>query len=126
MPKILFVDDNLYFHHQFQDILNKLGDFKVKGFENGWNLIRHYKELYLNNVHVDLIFIDFILADTISGFDTLKEILKINPESRVIMMGGGHAEDVINGFKLGAKWFIRKPFDEENIKTAINRFIKPN
>ncbi|HFJ9423018.1 TPA: response regulator [Bacillus paranthracis] len=126
MIRILFVDDTLFFRHQFQNILSKLGKFKVQGFKNGWELIEHYRELYDNEVQVDLIFIDFILEADISAFDTLKEIMEINPEAKIIIMGGGHKEDVIKGIKLGAKWFIQKPFDEENIKFALNRFIKLN
>ncbi|MCM3412700.1 response regulator [Metabacillus litoralis] len=120
--KILFVDDNLYFHKRLQDILNKIGDFEIKGFENGIDLIEHYKNLFNEKVNVDLIFIDFILRD-MSSFEVLEEIMDINKNAVVILMGGGHKEDVIRGIRIGAKWFISKSLDEENLKCAIQRCI---
>ena len=43
MVKILYVDDNTYNRNKLEDILNKLGEFEVQGFEDGFDLIRYYK-----------------------------------------------------------------------------------
>ena len=123
MRKILFVDDNLHLHNQLHDIFNKIGNFQVLGFEYGRELVKYYKEQHANKENIDLIFIDCAMTD-LSGFDTLKLIKKVNPEVTVIMMTGVHRQNVIDGIKLGTKWFIWKPFDEENIKKALNKFNK--
>ena len=38
---------------------------------------------------------------TISGFDTLRTVMKINPNTKVVMMTGRHMPNVIDGIKLG-------------------------
>lgn len=37
MVKILYVDDNTYNRNKLEDILNKLGEFEVQGFEEGFD-----------------------------------------------------------------------------------------
>jgi two-component system, chemotaxis family, chemotaxis protein CheY len=122
MIRILYVDDNDHAGNQLKEILNKIGNFEIKGFQNGRELIDHFKELHQKNIQADIIFIDCFMP-IIHGFDTLKEIIKINPDAKVVMMTGVHRKNVIDGIKLGAKWFIWKPFNELNIKSAIQKLI---
>lgn len=122
MKRILFVDDHLYFRDQLHGILHTLGKCEVLGFEYGRELIEYYQTQYEKKENIDLLFIDCTMTD-LSGFDTLIEVMKINPGATVIMMTGVHHQNVIDGLKLGAKWFIWKPFDEENIKEALVRFL---
>lgn len=64
------------------------------------------------------------MPEELSGFDTLKEIIQINPDVCVIMMTGVSQRNVIDAIKLGAKWFIWKPYDEVNIKNTFIKFQK--
>lgn len=125
MVKILYVDDNTYNRNKLEDILNKLGEFEVQGFEDGFDLIRYYKNLNDSKIQVDIIFINCVMQ-TISGFDTLRTVMKINPNTKVVMMTGRHMPNVVDGIKLGAKWFVWKPLNEENVKSAVARFIELN
>jgi len=62
------------------------------------------------NDEIDLIVLDFIMPG-ISGLDCMKEILKINPDAKIIIVTGyTDSELVSNVIKLGAKKFIRKPY----------------
>ncbi|TWI56331.1 response regulator [Halalkalibacter nanhaiisediminis] len=121
MYQVLFCDDNETFRNQLYNILKKSGKFKVLGFESGGELIRFYKTEPKTIQNEHLIFIDCVMID-MSGFDTLQRILEFNPEAIVIMMTGKHQKNIIDGIKLGAKWFIWKPFEEKNIKEALGKF----
>lgn len=125
MVKILYVDDNTDNRNKLEDILNKIGEFEVQGFEDGFDLIRYCKKLNESGIQVDIIFINCVMH-TISGFDTLRAVMKINSNTKVIMMTGRHMQNVIDGIKLGAKWFVWKPLNKENVKSAVARFIELN
>ncbi|WP_316572043.1 response regulator [Neobacillus sp. YIM B06451] len=122
MKRILFVDDFINWHPILIEILSRIGDFDIKGFVNGNELFEHYKKLNKYGETVDLILIDCFMIN-MSGFETLKEIMKINSNAHVIMMTGVHRQNVIDGIKLGAKGFIWKPYDEANIKEVFNKHL---
>ncbi|AMV09891.1 hypothetical protein GT3570_02890 [Geobacillus thermoleovorans] len=122
MIRVLLADDSSYFRNELKNILHKLNINEIIEFENGMDLVNHYKTLYNQKEYKDIIMVDLAMP-MLDGFGALKEILKINPDANVIILCGKNRGLVIEGIQLGAKWFIWKPFDEENIKEAINRFI---
>ena len=77
----------------------------------------------------DLILLD-INMPRISGFETLKEIRRIQPNLPVIVLSARQEKsDVIEGFRVGADDYISKPFDLEDINLPLfpltSIFTKP-
>ncbi|MDA3835948.1 MAG: response regulator [Spirochaetales bacterium] len=62
------------------------------------------------NDEIDLVVLDLIMPG-IGGLDCMKEILKINPQAKIIVVSGYvDSESMSNIVELGAKNFIRKPY----------------
>ncbi len=62
------------------------------------------------NDEIDLVVLDLIMPG-IGGLDCMKEILKINPQAKIIVVSGNVDSGLVsNVIELGAKNFIRKPY----------------
>jgi len=116
MKTVLIVDDSSFMRRLIKKIILKNG-FDVVGEANNGKLgVEKYKEL-----NPDLVTMDLVM-DEMNGLDALKEILAIDPDANVIMVSS-MGQDVIvrDAIVLGAKNFLLKPLDEEQVMKAINK-----
>jgi two-component system cell cycle sensor histidine kinase/response regulator CckA len=75
---------------------------------------------YLAQNRADLIILDMIMEPGMSGKETYKEIIKINPVQKAIIASGfAETEDVIETQRLGAGTFIKKPVTMEKLGIAV-------
>lgn len=77
---------------------------------------------------VDLILLDLFLPDG-NGFKLLGDIKKRNPELRqfpeaIIITAFGNWESHIQAYKLGAQYFLDKPFKITQVKTLVERALR--
>lgn len=120
-PRILIVDDALFMRKMLADILKREG-FEVCGeAENGKDAIQRYQEL-----KPDLVTMDIVMPkmEEIDGIAAVKEIVKIDPQAKVVMVSamGQHAL-VVEAIQAGAKDFIVKPFQHSRVTEAIRRVL---
>jgi two-component system chemotaxis response regulator CheY len=118
MKRVLIVDDALVMRLMLKDLLEKNGYEVVGEAKNGFECIELFKEL-----NPDLVTLDIAMPEC-DGLQALKELKKINPEAKVVMISAlGQKIQVLEAIKNGASDFIVKPFDDENvIKTISNVF----
>jgi signal transduction histidine kinase/ActR/RegA family two-component response regulator len=80
---------------------------------------------YLKSHSVDLALIDMIMYPGIDGLETYKEILKIHPGQKAIIVSGfsetGHVKDAQ---ELGVGEYVKKPYQIERIGLAIKTELK--
>jgi two-component system chemotaxis response regulator CheY len=116
--RILIVDDAAFMRMMIRDILTKNG-FEVCGEANdGLQAIEKFKEL-----RPDLITMDITMPE-MDGIHALKEIKKIDPNSKVIMCSAmGQQAMVIDAIQAGAKDFIVKPFQADRVIEAIKKTL---
>jgi len=61
-----------------------------------------------------------ILEDDMDGLDTYKEIIKINPDQKTIIVSGySESERVEEAKELGVNGFIQKPYKIDDIGSKI-------
>ena len=73
----------------------------------------------LRKKNFDTVLLDIMLPDG-NGVDVLKNILKISPNTPVIMITGGNdTKTAKECLKAGAADFITKPFDFDYLRTTI-------
>jgi two-component system chemotaxis response regulator CheY len=116
MAKVLIVDDAAFMRISIKNMLTKNGYEVVGEAENGLIGIEMYKELQPDIVTMD------ITMPEMSGLDALKEIQKLDPQAKVVMVSAmGQEAMVREAIVSGAKGFIVKPFKEEGIIAAIKK-----
>lgn len=114
MPgRILVVDDEESIVGLLKEFLTSKG-YEVDTATNGQTAIAKMKEMRPHIVLLD------IIMPGMNGFDTLKEMKKIDPAIAVIMATAVSDEIVANRtIELGAYDYIMKPIDLNYLETVI-------
>ena len=116
MARVLIVDDAAFMRISIKNMLTKNGHEVIGEAENGIVGIERYKELSPDIVTMD------ITMPEMSGLDARREIMKINPAAKVLMVSAMGQEAMVRDAILsGAKGFIVKPFKEDGIISAIKK-----
>jgi len=116
MKTVLIVDDSSMMRRILRNILTKNGFDVVGEASNGEDAVDKYKEL-----RPDAVTMDFIM-DKMNGLDALRNIISINPNAYVIMVSSMGQEVIVrDAIVLGAKNFLLKPFNEQQVVEAIGK-----
>lgn len=82
---------------------------------------------YLRDRHTELVLLDMIMDPGMGGLETFREILKLNPRQRVLLVSGySETEDVRLAICLGAGRYVKKPYSLRTIGMAIQDELKEN
>lgn len=118
MAKVMIVDDAAFMRANLKNILEDSGHKIIEEAENGKDAIEKFKE-----VKPELVTMDITMPE-MDGLEALKNILKIDPEARVVMCSAmGQQAMVIEAIQAGAKDFIVKPFKKDRIQKALDKAI---
>ena len=116
MPRVMIVDDAAFMRVSIRNILLKNGFEVVGEAENGAVGVQKYAELKPDIVTMD------ITMPEMNGLDALKEIRKIDPSAKVVMVSALGQEAMVRDAVLsGAKGFIVKPYKEDTIIETLNK-----
>ncbi|MBI4926130.1 MAG: response regulator [Anaerolineae bacterium] len=117
MAKILIVDDAEFLRVRITKMLSGDG-YEVFEAENGLKAVDTYKE-----VHPDVVLMDVTMPE-MDGLSALKEIRKMDPQARVVMLTAlGQESVVLEAVKSGARDFIVKPFERDRVMNAISKLL---
>jgi DNA-binding NarL/FixJ family response regulator len=79
---------------------------------------------YLLEKTVDLIIIDMQMEMGMNGYETYREIIKIYPEQKALIVTGfSDSKDVKAALQLGANGFIKKPYSIEQLGQAVQNIL---
>ncbi len=118
---VLAVDDAAIVLSRITDTLR--GHYDVVTVNSG---IRALK--YLDKNKPDLILLDVRMPQK-DGFEILREIRSMEDRADVpvVMLTGMESkESVIEGFELGIRDYILKPFDPVDLLERVRRILEPN
>ena len=114
----LIVDDSRMSRMMMRGILEKAGLKVVAEAANGSEGLEAFKKYKPAVVTLD------ITMPVMDGLEALEEILKVDAEAKVIMVtAAGQQDKLIKALKIGAKRFINKPFNEEEIVRNIKEVM---
>jgi len=116
MPSVLIVDDVRFIRVLLVEILEDKG-YEVAGeATEGEEAIEMYGKL-----KPDLVIMDIAMPG-MDGITALKHIRTIDPEAKVIVISAyGTKKTVLKAIQAGAGDFIVKPFEPEQIISAISK-----
>ncbi len=116
--RVLVVDDSKFMRLMLGEIMESMG-YEVEEAEGG----RLAVELYSAN-SPDLVTLDILMPEQ-DGLETLRQILKLNPAARVVMVTALGMEDYIKqAMELGASGFIIKPFAPEQVQAVVSKVLE--
>lgn len=115
---ILITDDSILARKQLKDIISTLGTPVFVEATDGQSAIDKYKE-----VHPDLVFLDIVMPK--DGNDAIRDIMEFDPEATIIIASSvGTQSQLKNALEAGAKDFIQKPLDKEQVLAVVKRFLE--
>jgi two-component system chemotaxis response regulator CheY len=112
--RILVADDADFMYEMLENLIDK-NRFEVVGYAgDGEEAVKKFKELT-----PDLITMD-ILMPRMNGIKSIKEIRRINPKARVLVISALSDPDLVKeAIAAGAADYITKPFSVSDLKARI-------
>lgn len=118
MAKILIVDDSRTSRKFLRTMLEADQHEIIGEASNGLEGIEKYKEL-----HPDITTMDITMPE-LDGIDALRQIMEYDPDAKVVMVtAAGQKNKIVEAVKYGAKDFLAKPFEADQIRSIINGII---
>lgn len=118
MPRILLAEDDEIMRETLFDRLVKNG-WQVDSARDGKEALSYVEQNYYNLVLSD------IRMPGLDGIHLLDKILRISPETDLIMMTAyGSVENAVDCLKKGAADYILKPFDLDDLIIRIKRLLE--
>lgn len=115
---ILVVDDESQLRDIASQILTSNG-YTVDSVSSGEAAVQVIK-----STPVDLLIIDMLMEPGINGYQTYKEILKINPKQKAIIASGFSENSEIKAtLELGAGGFIKKPYSLKKLCNIVKQVL---
>jgi len=118
MARVLIVDDALFARLMLKKILSEAGHEVVGEASTGREVVEKYAEL-----RPDVVTLDIIMPD-MDGIEALREIKKIDPNARVIMITSVDSyHKLVECIEAGADGYIIKPFEPSQVVKEIERVL---
>ena len=113
--KVLLVDDSPLIHIMLRKTLEKQGCTICGDAKNGKEGVEMFVAL-----NPDIVFMD-ITMPVMDGIEAVKNIREINKDVRIIMLSAMGDDEIVKQVKdLGVHIFLKKPFDDYKIISAIS------
>ena len=116
MKKVLIIDDSSYMRMFLKKIIKKGGSYMMLEASTKEDAVEIFK-----NENPDIVTLDLNIAESKSdGVDVLYDIMNINPKASVIIISASGYENFKDEcIELGAKTYIKKPFDTKTLLNAL-------
>jgi DNA-binding response OmpR family regulator len=116
--KVLYVEDELFLGKIVKETLEIRG-FEVVMESDGADVMKAFEAQ-----QPDICILDVMLPNR-SGFELAEDIRKQNDDVPIIFLTAKtQTEDVVQGFKIGANDYIRKPFSIEELIVRIENALR--
>lgn len=116
MKTVLIIDDSKIMRTIIKRTLTKHGYTVIGEANNGHDGVENYKEL-----NPDVVTMDITMKE-LSGIEALRRIKNINANAKVVMISAmGQELMVKDAIISGARGFIVKPFNEDQLIEALDR-----
>ncbi len=117
--KILISDDSILARKQLKDIISTLGTPTFIEATDGQCAIDKYKEF-----HPDLVFLDIVMPKK-DGNIAISEIMAYDPNATIIIVSSvGTQTQLKCTLEAGARDFIQKPIDRQQVVDIVTKFLE--
>lgn len=117
--KILISDDSILARKQIKDIISSLGNPTFIEATDGQGAIDKYKES-----NPDLVFLDIVMPKK-DGNIAIAEIMAYDPKATIIIVSSvGTQTQLKCALEAGAKDFVQKPIDQQQVIDIVQKFLE--
>ena len=121
--RILVMDDDEMIRSITQNVLDHLG-YTVVLAADGQEALRLYRENREAGTPIDLAIMDLTIPGGMGGKETIRELLVLDPEAKVIVSSGYSNDPVMANYReYGFAAMLSKPFDVRELSTEIDRVL---
>ncbi len=118
MAKFVIVDDSKIMLKTLKTLLEKMGHEVVGEANDGLHGYIEYE-----NAQPDIITLD-VAMPLMNGKETLQKLMKSFPDANIIMISSEQDKSkIIDLIKIGAKHYIIKPVNEDNLSVVVNKIL---
>ena len=91
---------------------------------NGQSAVETFKRLTREGVNIDLIILDINVGDGLGGKETFDEIVKIDPQAKVVACSGASLDPLITNYAdYGFIGAIAKPDQVNELTQKVQSFL---
>ncbi|MCP5006764.1 MAG: response regulator [Planctomycetes bacterium] len=121
--KILIMDDEEPIRYTTGELLKDMGyDSMITG--DGFEAISIYKKEMERGRHFDIIILDLIVPGGMGGEETMRKLLEIDNEVKVILTSGNLDDPILKNFReYGFTDVILKPYSIEELAKILRSII---
>ncbi|MHA1673787.1 MAG: PAS domain S-box protein [Promethearchaeota archaeon] len=122
--RILILDDEEMIRQVSAAMLAKLG-YEVDSTVDGQEAIVKYKENFDSDTPFDLVIADLTIPGGMGGKEAAQEILKIDPQARIVVSSGYATDPIMANYKeYGFKGVATKPYSLATLQEVIQQILK--
>jgi len=121
---ILIMDDEVMVRSVIEAMLDSCG-YKVDFATDGKDAIEKYIAADKSGQPFDIVIMDLTIPGGMGGEETIKKLLLINPDAKVIVASGYSTDSIMANYnRYGFKGRIVKPFQLDELRNELIRVMK--
>ncbi len=118
-PKILIVDDEVFFRRLFTEILSEDDLYNIETADSGKQALD-----YLTREQVDVILADMVMPE-VCGLELIRRTRSLDPTPDIILAtGNATVETAIQALKSGARDYLIKPCNPEQLRHTVKTCLE--
>ena len=124
LKKILIVDDSALLHQMYRLVFMRYRDCQIISAMNGLEALDKLSQ----EEDIQLVLLD-INMPVMNGLQFLQSVQKEGILKRIpviIVSTEGKEEDTLRGLSMGARAYIKKPFQPAELHTMIEKIFSPD
>ena len=121
---ILVLDDEEKIRQVLGAMLKRMGH-NVSWAINGQEAIAQYRDAYQSGQAYDMVIMDLTISGGMGGQAAAREIIKINPQAKLIVSSGYHTDPVMANYTAyGFQGLVAKPYRFAELKHVVEQVLK--
>ena len=119
MIKVILVDDHKMFRQGLKFALSQMEDIEVIGEASG----KEQAKAIIETSKPDVVFLDIRMPSGAEGFELLEEV---ENKDFLVVFVTAFKDYAIKAFNASAVYYLLKPIDIDDLKTAVEKIKKLN